>query len=121
MVQTQVFGVFKILFNVPACANGLDHLGQGGSLRGKNEVVRFLVGVGEAATNEHPMAPIIFPPMQHGYTSPVEESGAFASLTHREALPILGLKQERFHLCCFHPPANPIGSQYPDRFIASDR
>jgi len=90
-------------------------------LRGKNEVVGFLVGISEIATNEHPMLPIIFPAMQHRYASPVKEPGAFASLTHREALPILGLKQERSHLFCFHPPANPIRSHDPDWFIASNR
>ena len=90
-------------------------------LGAKTRVVRFLVGISQAATNEQPMAPIIFPAMQNGNVRPVEEPGALASLTHREALPIVGSKQERFHLCCFHPPANPIGSQYPERFIASDR
>src|SRR5258708_4262263 len=118
-IQSQVFAPLKILFDMPARANGLDHLWQGGSLRGKNEVVRFLVGISQAATNEQPMAPIIFPSMQHGHIRPVEEPGAFASLTHREALPIVGSKQEHFHLCCFHPPATPIRSHYPDWFIAS--
>ncbi len=107
-------------FNMPACANGLDHLWQDGSFRGKNEVVGFLGRIGEAATNEHPMAPIIFPSMQHGDASPVKKAGALGPFTHREALPILGMKQERFHLCCFHPSANPIRSHYPDRFIASN-
>src|SRR6266566_103948 len=63
VIQSDVFSIFKILFNVPACANGRNHLWQGGPLRGKNEGVRFLVGIGEATTNEHPMAPIIFPSM----------------------------------------------------------
>jgi site-specific DNA recombinase len=107
-------------FDVPACATGRNHLWQSGPCRGKDEGVRFLVGISQAATNEQPMAPIIFPPMQHGNGRPVEEPGAFASLIHRETLPIVGLKQEHFHLCCFHPPASPIRSQYPDRFIASD-
>ena len=64
-------------------------------------------------------APIIFPPMQNGNGCPSEEPGAAAILTHREALPILSLKQEHFHLCCFHPPANPIRRHDPDRFGAS--
>src|SRR6266566_5027893 len=72
MVQPQVFGVFKILFDVPACTNGRNHLRQGRSFWSKDEVVRFLVGISEATTNEHPMASIIFPSMQHGHTSPVK-------------------------------------------------
>jgi hypothetical protein len=59
--------------------------------------------------------------MQHGDSHPVKQSGTLGSFTHREALPIVGSKQERFHLRCFHPPANPIRSYYPDWFIASHR
>jgi hypothetical protein len=77
------------------------------------------VRISQTATNEHPMLPIIFPSMQDGNARPVEESGAFASLAHREALPILRLKQERFSLCCFHWPANPIRRHDPDRLGAS--
>ena len=121
MIQSQIFGIFKMLFDMPACATGRNHLWQRGPFRGKDEVVGFLVGISQAAPNEQPMTLIIFPSMQQRYASPVEEPGAFASLTHREALPILGSKQERFHLCCFHPPANPIRSHDPDWFIASDR
>jgi len=120
VIQSEVFGVFKILFNVPACANRLHHLWQGGSLRGKNEVVRFLVGIGEAATNEHPMAPIIFPSMQHGDASPVKKSGTLGSFTHREALPIVGSKPEGFDFTDLHPSALPIKSQYSHRLITGN-
>jgi hypothetical protein len=89
VIQSDVFGVCKILFNVPACATGRNHLWQGGSLRGKNEGVRFLVGIGQAATNEQRVPPIIFPPMQYGYTSPVKKSGTLGAFPHREALPIV--------------------------------
>ncbi len=119
VIQSQSFAIFKMLFAMPACANSRNHLWQSGPFGGQDEVVRFLVGISQAATNEQPMAPIIFPPMQHGNVRPVEEPGAFASFTHREALPSVGSKQEHFHLCCFHPPANPIRSHDPDWFGAS--
>src|SRR5258706_13287689 len=90
MVQPQVFGVFKILFDVPACANGRNHLRQGRSFWSKDEVVDFLVRIGEATTNEHPMASIIFPAMQHGHSHPVKEPKTFGPYTHRETLPIVG-------------------------------
>src|SRR5207248_94631 len=87
----------------------------------KTRVVRFLVRISQTATNEQPMLPIIFPSMQGGNARPVEESGAFASLAHREARPFLSMKQERFYLCCFHSPANPIRRHDPDRLIAGNR
>ena len=52
VVESQVFGRFKVFFNMPAGADSLDHLLQGGSLWGKDEVVRFLSWVADAATNE---------------------------------------------------------------------
>ncbi len=82
VIQSDVFAIFKILFDMPACATGRNHLWQSGPLRGKDEVVRFLVGISQAATNEQPMAPIIFPPMQHGNVRPVEEPGAFGAFAH---------------------------------------
>jgi hypothetical protein len=42
-------------------ANGLDHFWQGGSLWGKDKVVRFLGWISEATANEQPMSCIIFP------------------------------------------------------------
>jgi site-specific DNA recombinase len=50
-------------FDVPACANGLDHVWRRGSLWGKDEVVGFLSRVGEAATHEEEVASIILPAM----------------------------------------------------------
>src|SRR5260370_36745416 len=84
----------RILFDVPACANGRNHLRQGGSFWSKDEVVCFLVGIGEATADEQRVPSIVLPLVQDGNRRPVEEPGAFGSLTHREALPILGVKQE---------------------------
>jgi membrane-associated protein len=42
----------------------------------------------------------------------------FGSLAHREALPILSRKQERFHFAGFHPSASSVRSHDPERLIA---
>jgi hypothetical protein len=36
VVQAQILSVFKMFLNMPSGANGLDHLWQGGSFRGKD-------------------------------------------------------------------------------------
>jgi hypothetical protein len=64
VVQTQIFSVFKLFLNMPPASNGLDHFRQGGSLRGKDEVVRFLVRSSKLTTKKQPMALILFPAMQ---------------------------------------------------------
>src|SRR6266702_5753754 len=60
--------------------NGFDHLWQGGSLWGKDKVVRFFGGIVHAATNEQPMLSIILPLVQHRDDGPVEEPGTRAFL-----------------------------------------
>src|SRR6266702_6682158 len=44
LIESHIFGCFKILLYVPACSNCLHHLLQGGSFRRKDEIVRFLDG-----------------------------------------------------------------------------
>ena len=66
------------------------------------------------------MPSIIFPVMQYGDACPIKEPGAFGPLTHREALPILGMKQERLHFADFHLSALPIRGQDSNGFIARD-
>src|SRR5258708_401962 len=80
---------------MPSGATGLDHLWQGGSLRGKDKVVRFLGRIVHAAANEQPMSSIILPLVQHGDDSPVEEPGAFGTFAHGQVLPIPIVKDER--------------------------
>lgn len=120
VVEAEIFGIFKVLLDMPTLANGLDHLLQGGSLGGKDEGVGFFVRTAHTATHEQPMSCIIFPLLQDGNNRPVKKPGAFGALTHREALPILGVKQEGFNVADFHPPSSPIGSQDPDGFVAGD-
>jgi site-specific DNA recombinase len=50
-------------FNLPSGSNSLDHLVQRGGLGGKDEIVDCFCWIVEAATNEQPMASVIFPPM----------------------------------------------------------
>src|SRR2546421_12708135 len=84
---------------------------------GKDEVVGLLSRIGEAATNEQPVASILFPAMQQRDTRPVKESGAFGPLAHREALPILLMQQEGFHFPGFYPSASSLRSHEPNGFI----
>ena len=76
--------------------------------------------ISEAPPNEYPMVPIIFPPMQYGYSRPVKKSGTLGSFTHREALPIVGSKPEGFDFTDLHPSALPIKSQYSHRLITGN-
>src|SRR5205807_7562119 len=120
VVQSDIFAVFKILLNMPSGANGLDHLWQGGSFRGKDEVVRFLVGISEATANEQPMSSIILPLVQHRNDCPVEEPGAFGAFAHRKPLPIAIREHERFDQRGFFASASSSCLE-PNRLIASNR
>src|SRR5713226_6548571 len=104
-VQAQVFARFKVFLNMPAGADGLDHLWQRGARWGKDEVVGLLSWIGEAAAHEQPVASISFPLVQDGDARPVKEPGAFGPLTHRETLPLLVMQHEGFHFADFHLPA----------------
>src|SRR6266849_1171537 len=61
VVESEVFGIFKVLLDMPACANSLHHLLQGGSFGGKDEVVGFFERIVHTAAHEQPMSPIIAP------------------------------------------------------------
>ena len=63
------------------------------------------------------MASIILPLVQHGNDGPVEEPGAFGSLTHREALPILFTQHKRFDQRSFFSSASSGGLE-ANRLIA---
>src|SRR6266516_1161438 len=118
LIETHVFGVFKILFDPPTRADRFDHLVQRGSRRSKDEVVGFFVRIVHTATNEQPVVPIVFPSVQNRHSSPIEETRPFGSLAHREALPIPGVaQQERFHFPDLYPSALPVRSRYPNWFI----
>src|SRR5205823_6220759 len=104
-------------FDMPACPESGYHLRQGGSRRSRDEGVGLLLRIGETATHEQPMASILFPLMQDGDACPVKEPGAFGPLTHREALPILVIKQKSLHFADFHLSALPMGGQYSNGFI----
>ena len=61
--------------------------------------------------------PVIFPLVEHGQACPIKEPETFGPVTHREALPILILKQEGFHLADFNPSASKrrLGKPYSDQ------
>ena len=52
VVHAEIFAVFKIFLTMPSGTNGFDHLWQGGCLRGKDKVGRFLGWIVHAAANE---------------------------------------------------------------------
>src|SRR6266487_4766342 len=113
LIQSHIFAGFKVFLNMPAGADGLHHLAERGSRWGKDEVVGLLSRIGEAPTNEQPVASIRFPAMQDRDDCPVKEPGTFGSLTHREALPLLLMQHERFHAV-----ASSISRHDPNGFIA---
>jgi hypothetical protein len=109
VIQSHVFGVFKILFDMKAGANGPHHLLQGGFWWGEHEIVALLLRISDTAADEKPMASIIFPLVQHGNDGPVEEPGPFGSLTHPEAVPILFAQHPRFDQGSFFSSATSGG------------
>ena len=66
-------------FNMPARANGLHDGGEGGIGWSRNEEIRHLVWVVEAAAKDEPMAAIHYACVHHGQTSPVKETLAFGA------------------------------------------
>src|SRR5258708_3327849 len=102
---------------MPAWPDGRHQLLQGSSRRSKDEVVGLLLRIGETATNEQPMASILFPLMQDGNAHPVKEPGAFGPLTHRAELPLLLIKQESLDFADFPLSALPRGGQYSNGSI----
>src|SRR6266516_5798122 len=51
VIQSEVFGRFQVLFDVPPCANGLDNNGQRGVRWRRDQEVSQLVGVVQAAAH----------------------------------------------------------------------
>jgi hypothetical protein len=121
MVHPQIFGGFKVFFDVPTRATGCNHLFKRGPRRGEDKVIRRFVHLTQTTAHKQPMLPILLPLMQDGDGCPVKESWTFASLAHRETLPIPLTQQEGFHLTDFHASASPIRGHDPDRFIAGYR
>src|SRR5258708_35901634 len=118
VVHAEIFAVFKNFLNMPSGANGLDHFWQGGSLWGKDKVVRLLRWIVYTATNEQPMSSIILPLVEHRNDGPVEEPGAFGTFAHGQSLPIPIVNDDRFDQRSLF--ASPSGRRLEsDRFIAS--
>ena len=58
--------------------------------------------------------------MQDRHACPVKQSGTFGSFAHREALPLVLLDQERWHVADLHLSASPGRLHDPDWFVAGD-
>ncbi len=107
--------VRKTFFNFPSRSDRFDHLGKRGTHWDKDEVIGFHARIVKATADQQEVLSIIFPLMQHGHHRPIKEPRPFGALTHRDPLPILGLKRE----CLGHRRAfAAFAGLYPHRFIA---
>jgi site-specific DNA recombinase len=107
-------------FNFPPLPYRLDHLGKRGALRGKHEVICFLLRIVKTATDEQKVSSIVLPLMQDRHDRPIKQSRSFGAFAHTEPLPIVGVKHKGFGLSHRHPFAT-IGSLYPHRLITCHR
>jgi hypothetical protein len=112
--------VSRVLLNPPPHSAGQHHLLQAGPWWSKDQEVLFVLVIGEAATDEQEMAPIVFPAVQDGNNCPVKESGSLGSFAHAEPVPVVRLMLERFNLADLDSLA-PIRSLKSDRLMTSNR
>src|SRR6266566_2709402 len=118
VIQAQIFGVFKVFFDMPPASTGMDHLPQRGGRCSEDEVVAEIMYIGHASTQQEPMLPIMLPVMQDGHTRPVKEAGTFGAFAHREALPRLLRQHKCWDVCDMDAPASSIRGYNPNGFIA---
>src|SRR5262249_15785941 len=58
LIESQSFGGLQVLFDVPPCANGLHHDGEGRLIWSGNEVISQFVGVVEATTDHKELSTV---------------------------------------------------------------
>jgi len=58
--------------------------------------------------------------MQDRHARPVKQSGTFGPFAHREALPLVLLEQERWHVANVHLSTSSGRLHDPDCFVAGD-
>jgi len=101
LVQSHLLAGFKVFLTMKACADGLHHLAERSSRRGKDEVVGLFSRIGEAPTHEQPVASILAPldatsgrtPSQKAWDpwSPRSSRGAATPGHAARGLPLPGL------------------------------
>ncbi len=79
LIESQSFGRFQVLFNVPTCPNGLHHGGQRGLWWRKDEKVSQLIWIVQTAADDEEMATIHAASLRNGQTRPVEKPLAFGA------------------------------------------
>jgi len=120
MVQSQVFAVLKIFFNMPSTPDGRHHLRKHCAFGGEDGVVGVLAGIIDASADEQKVALIILPAVQHGNLCPIEESWAFGPFTHRESVPRDLVWEKRLNQGCFFS-SSPLRCLEGNWLIASNR
>jgi len=119
ILQAHFFPCLETFFNAPSRSDRLDHLGKRGAHWGKDEVVGFFARIVETTANQQEVSSIILPPMEHGHQRPIEPSWSLGAVTHRDPLPIIGVKRECLGLGHRHAFAALCG-RYPHGFIAGN-
>ena len=84
LIESQSFGGFQVLFDAPACPNGLHHGGQRGLWWRKDEKGSQLIWVVQTAADDEEMATVDGTSTHNGQTSPVKEALAFGTKTDAE-------------------------------------
>src|SRR5439155_16257279 len=120
VVQAHIRRVCKIFLDVPPRPEGLHHLMQRGGRWPEDEVVREVLRIAQTPTQQEPVPSILLPLMQDRHARPVKQPGTFGPFAHREALPLVLLEQERWHVTDVHLSASSGRLHDPDRFVAGD-
>lgn len=92
ILQAHLFACFETLLNAPPGADRLNHLGERGIQRRKDQIVGFLPWIVEAATHEQGVPSILLPAMQDGKECPIKEPWPLGSFAHGESVPIVRMK-----------------------------
>ena len=101
LIESQVFGDFQILFDMPASADGLHDEGER-RVRGRpDQVIGHLSRIIQAAPKDEEVASIDGALVQEGQDGPIKEALALGALALREALPVgraQGTRREAAHI-----------------------
>ena len=89
LIESQGFGSFNILFDVPAGPDGLDDGGERRGQGSKDQVIGQFVRVIEAATNHEEVATVERALVEDRQDGPVKEPLALGAQALGESLPVL--------------------------------
>src|SRR5258708_35391048 len=87
LIYPQIFGIRELLLNPPSASHRPGHHLQRSACRAEDQVIGLVWWVRWDATNEQPMLPAVFPPMQDGQARPLANPRSFWARLHTEAPP----------------------------------